>query len=258
MPKRSRRRRGKARRTRTRRRQDDLVVESAAQPTEKSKGEADAEMREEHQEEGPDVLAFAIRIAGFAPLVLLLAILATARSLPTAYTAMVPANSRQADRYPHTMRRTRSNHRPADKHKGPIHMEHVCAANRSHSNGLGRIQNYRGKYGRPYCYDNSCPFDCTCGMGRMVEHQDTLGLDFRPVPEGDHFHLGFLDCCIDSLQPVSERELHQRLVSHSTRDSCCNCNCRLRPLALDEASQEVRADSVRLDPFKGSRQITSG
>ena len=69
-----------------RRQQDDLTVESAAQPADQFKGGADVDTREEQQEEGPDVLAFAIRFSGIAPLALLVSIL----SLHDLYPKPIP------------------------------------------------------------------------------------------------------------------------------------------------------------------------
>ena len=86
MARKNRRRRGKARRARTQRQQDDLNVESAAQPPGQFKGGADVETREEQQENGPDVLAFAIRFSGIAPLALLVSIL----SLHDLYPKPIP------------------------------------------------------------------------------------------------------------------------------------------------------------------------
>ena len=76
MPKKKRRQRGKARRSRTQRRQDDLTVDPAAQPADQIKVGADPEIREGQHGEETDVLARALRIAGFAQLVVLVSILA--------------------------------------------------------------------------------------------------------------------------------------------------------------------------------------
>lgn len=75
MPKKKRRRRGKVRQGRSRRRHDVLAVESVSQPAEQLEKDTDTETREEPRAEEPDVLALAIRYAGFTPLVLLVSIL---------------------------------------------------------------------------------------------------------------------------------------------------------------------------------------
>ena len=163
-----------------------------------------------------------------------------------ANTVMVPTNCRQSDSCPHTMRGTSNYHWPADKHKGPIRMEHVRVVDSRCCNSIGRTQNYRREYVRPFGCGHASPVDCASCVGRMVEHQDSLGLDFRAIPEGAICHLDFLCCRSNSLQPVSERKLHQRLVSHPPRNSCWNRGSHLCPLARGKASDEVFSDCVLL------------